>query len=182
MPDFRPYFAIEGPLPWVWKELVGGRYQSRIYPDGLVARITPWEDQYPQEIGKISQKRAENRRKNYLVPEELQRVKAKILSKGEASIRFGNTKTGHGYHGERGDFCLVGGAIKGAHFSAFYRSLELIGGLAYDLCLIDHLATNLLGKPWKSVTIYAARANVFALKGNSNERLFPKLRDLLRPR
>lgn len=114
---------------------------------------------------------------NYVDHAELKRADAKRRSKGEASIRFGVSKSGHGYKGERGDFCLVGGVIRGSNLTLFYRSLELIGGFAYDLCLIDYVST-ILEIHWKDVTIISTKANVFALKGNSNEKLYPKLQKI----
>jgi len=110
---------------------------------------------------------------------EIDRAKKKFQRKGEASIRFGAEKKGHGYSGERGDFCLVGGVIRGKNLSLFYRSLELIGGFAYDLTLIASLE-KLLEVHFQTVTIYATKAFTFALKGNSNEKLFPKLQRIFR--
>ena len=136
-----------------------------------------WEPRYAEGIRKISEKRALNRVTNYLDPNEISRVKVKLVTKKEASMRFGVGKFGHGYHGDRGDFCLIGGVIRGRDLVVFYRSLELIGGFAYDLCLFRELE-KLIDVRWKSVTIMATKANVFALKGNSNEKLYPKLRKI----
>jgi hypothetical protein len=136
-----------------------------------------WNPEYAEAIHRISEKRAANRVMNYLDPQEISRAHKKLTSKGEASIRFGVSKPGHGYSGERGDFCLVGGVIRGKDLTVFYRSLELIGGFAYDLCLFRGLE-ELLDTPWKSITVMATKANVFALKGNSNEKLYPKLRKI----
>lgn len=97
----------------------------------------------------------------------------------DVSIRFGVAKTGHGYNGERGDFCLIGGVYSSGTFTFFYRSLELIGGFAYDLVLIAHLCKELEIEP-KFIEIWAAKAFVFALKGNSNQKLYPKLREILK--
>jgi len=138
-----------------------------------------WDPKYAESIEKISPKRSRNRFDNYVDFLEIERVRAKLISKREASIRFGVAKSGHGYHGERGDFCLVGGAIKGRDLTLMYRSLELIGGLAYDLCLVQKLS-GLFGIEWRKLTIFAARANVFALRGNSNEKLYPKLREIFK--
>lgn len=132
---------------------------------------TPW---FAREIARISPRRVENRRVGYIDEVEMTRVKQKLGRKGEAAIRFGAEKKGHGYSGERGDFCLVGGAIRGRNLSVFYRSLEMIGGFAYDLTLFDYLE-NRLGCTFDTVTIHATKAFVFALKGNSNEKLYPKL-------
>lgn len=159
-----------------WNYLVPA-YKSRSYP-GLIIRFD-WDVSYSQAIERISEKRSLNRCANYLDKAELTRAANKWSRKGEASIRFGVSKPGHGYNGERGDFCLVGGVIRGKHLTLLYRSLELIGGLAYDLCLISMLSSY-TSIPLKTVTILATKANVFALKGNSNEKLFPKLQEIFR--
>lgn len=153
-------------------------YKSRSYTH-LCAKVTDWSDHYGRQMWSLSDRRARNRLSNYLDPFELERVGARLrCGSTEASIRFGVAKKGHGYHGERGDFCLTSGVVSGRHLTLFYRSLELIGGLGYDLCIIAELGSR-LNRQWKSVTIHAAHANVFALKGNSNEKLYPKLRRVL---
>jgi len=161
-------------IPEHWFSLVPS-YASKSY-GGLILKMT-WEPRYAEAILQISQKRAINRINNYVSPSELARAKKKYDSKGQSSIRFGVEKAGAGYHGERGDFCLVGGVIRGRDLTVFYRSLELIGGFAYDLCLFRELE-DLLDIPWKTVTVMATQANVFALRGNSNEKLYPKLRKI----
>lgn len=154
-------------------------YRSAVYSP-LVVQIQKWDDKHALDIETISEKRSSNRVKNYFIPEEIRRVQQRISSDRDSSIRFGNRKEGHGYHGERGDFCLVGGSISllpngaRADLTLMYRSLELIGGFGYDLVLVQRLG-NLLDLEWRRLTILAARAHVFALKGNSNESLFPKL-------
>jgi len=101
----------------------------------------------------------------------------KLAEKREASIRFGVEKKGHGYTGKRGDFCLVGGVVRRKELTVFYRSLELIGGFGYDLTLFDYLA-DYFETRWEHVHILATKAFVFALKGNSNEKLYPRLREI----
>jgi hypothetical protein len=97
----------------------------------------------------------------------------------DVSIRFGVAKEGHGYNGERGDFCLIGGVYGSGTLYLFYRSLELIGGFAYDLVLISEVCRQLEIEP-RYIEIWATKAFVFALKGNSNEKLYPKLRGVFR--
>lgn len=162
-------------IPDHWSSLVPS-YSSRVYP-GLICKLE-WNPSYADRIAQISAKRVTNRISNYVDPAELDRAVLKLSSKGEASIRFGVSKSGHGYNGERGDFCLVGGVIRGKNLTVFYRSLELIGGFAYDLCLLRYLQTYFFG--FKTVTIMATKANVFALKGNSNEKLYPKLVEIFK--
>lgn len=163
-------------LPTVYSSLVP-RYESRSFSQ-LSIRVDRWTDRYAEKIWNISARRAQNRIANYILPEDLERVAERLESTDSASIRFGREKKGRGYHGKRGDFCLIGAAIERRNLTLFYRSLELIGGLGYDLCIIQHLSKE-LGIEWKSITIHAAHANVFALKGNSNESFYPKLRKVL---
>lgn len=176
----QPLLLDAPDLPTAWKTLVP-KYESAQYRP-LVVNIASWDDKYADAIEMISRQRSENRWKNYAIPEEIGRVRKKLCSKDGAAIRFGAKKDGHGYHGERGDFCLVGAAIEGGstrgipkrRLTMFYRSLELIGGFAYDLTLISQLGVELACE-WRCVTIMAAKANVFAVKKNSNEKLYPKL-------
>ncbi len=165
-------------IPSAYRALVP-EYKSRTWKP-LVFKIEKWDFVYGEDVREINKKRADNRSLSYLDPVEITRVYEKLYlqQKSEVSIRFGYEKKGKGYHGERGDFCLVGGAIVNKHLSLFYRSLEMIGGFGYDLTLINRLGAD-LGINWKSVTFFATHANVFALKRNSNEKLYPKLRKIL---
>lgn len=136
-----------------------------------------WDPGLARKIWSISPRRGRNRVTSYIIPSELERVRRKLSGKKEASIRFGHEKKGHGIKGERGDFCLVGGRITRSQLTLFYRSLELIGGLHYDQCII--LALEKLFKiNFKTIKIFTDSAHVFALKGNSNEKLFIQLRKL----
>lgn len=171
-------FLLEAPdLPTAWKTLVPA-YESVQYRP-LLVQIVRWDPKYASAIRKISAERSRNRVRNYLDPKELERVRSKLETKHEASMRFGVRKEGHGYHGERGDFCLVGAAIDRKNLTLFYRAIELIGGFAYDMVLVDHLSRE-LDIPWKKITIMATRAYTFAVKRNSNEKLYPKLREIFR--
>lgn len=150
-------------------------YKSRKYKN--FCGSYKWDVGMAQEVWKISPKRGRNRVTSYLIPDEIQRVKKKLSGKREASIRFGHKKTGHGIKGERGDFCLVGGRVTKTQLTLFYRSLELIGGLHYDQCIIMALE-KVLGLELKTIKIFTDSAHVFALKGNSNEKLFMQLRKI----
>lgn len=139
-----------------------------------------WDRRYGESIKCISSKRSANRVSSYLDPRELDRVSEKIgRGKKDVSIRFGAEKKGHGYSGERGDFCLVGGVYGRKTLTLLYRSIELIGGYGYDLVLLNELQDR-LGLEIKTVRIWAARAFVFALRGNSNEKLYPKLQRIFK--
>jgi hypothetical protein len=164
------------PIPDFWNFVVP-RYESKVVGPLVVNLL--WDSKYAEAIWEISPRRANNRHAGYLDSSEMARALRKLRSKGEASIRFGAEKTGHGYSGERGDFCLVGGVIRGKSLSLLYRSLELIGGFAYDLTLINGIV-QYFGLDLNTVTIYATKAFVFALKGNSNEKLYPKLQEIFR--
>lgn len=134
----------------------------------FVVRLRPWSDEFSPRIRALNPKRADARIASYIDPAEVARAKRKLETKGTAALRFGVEKSGRGYTDERGDFCLVGGAVREAHLTLFYRSLELIGGFGYDVVLIDHLG-ELLDRKWRSVTIHAAQASVFAPQCNSSQ-------------
>lgn len=125
-----------------------------------------WDARVARHMEKLSAKRAASRRASYTIPGELERAKE--------AIRFGVKKEGHGYKGDRGDFCLVGAVKQKKQLTLFYRRLELIGGLHYDLVLVNDIE-KAMGEI-RTVTIYAVEAKVFALRGNSNEKLYQKLR------
>lgn len=126
-----------------------------------------WDRRVYEFIETVSATRCEKRRQTYLIPGELGRA--------NRSIRFGNVKTGHGYTGERPDFCLIGASCHKGHLVAFYRRLELIGGLYYDLALFAAVE-DALG-PLRRVTLMTYKADTFTRKGNSNEKLFYKLKE-----
>lgn len=162
------------PIPVFWNRLVP-EYKSAVLGAGVYHLI--WDPKYAMAIRKISPRRTDNRIAGYLDSPEMERAYKKWLSKRECSIRFGAEKRGHGYSGERGDFCLVGGVVRGSNLSLFYRSLELIGGFAYDLTLIHEIGRR-FALPFGTVSIYTTKAFIFALKGNSNEKLYPKLKEI----
>lgn len=139
-------------------------YKSRSWTPFVVS--FKWDQDAVDNVWNISESRCEKRIASYVDPQELKR------SKG--SIRFGVKKEGHGFHKERGDFCLVGGSLVKGHLSVYYRRVELLGGFHYDLAIFERVA-EIMG-PIKRVTMYASHAMVFALKGNSNEKLYQKLK------
>jgi hypothetical protein len=124
----------------------------------------------------LSAKRAGNRLKAYLIPGELERVKAQLALKRSRgnSIRFGYEKAGRGVGGERGDFCLVGGVVTGRKLTVFYRSLDLIGGFIGDLAVFRHVIDE-LDLRTNVIEVWAVRAEVSALKGNTNESIYAKV-------
>lgn len=126
----------------------------------------PWDKQDANYIWTISKARCQKRIDSYVDFNELDRSRE--------SIRFGVRKEGHGYRGARGDFCLVAGHLDKGNLSLFYRRLELLGGLHFDLAVID--AVEEAKGPLKRISIFAVEAKVFALRGNSNEKLYSKLR------
>lgn len=167
-------------------------YKSQSFRPFFVRASTEGLSEFAKRIRGISAKRSGNRIGNYVNPDEIRRVRAKIQggdgsTEGhlarrrkarDFSIRFGVSKTGHGYSGERGDFCLVAAVYSSRTLTLFYRSIELIGGFAFDLVLIDHVIKE-LGVKVDFIEIWSPKAFIFALKGNSNEKLFPKLRKIL---
>lgn len=73
----------------------------------------------------------------------------------------------------RADFRLIAGSLKDGNLTLFYRRLELIGGLHYDLALIAAVE-DAMG-PLKTITIMAVKADAFTRKGGSNEKLYKQL-------
>ena len=134
----------------------------------FVVTLTHWDTQYGKRIFELNPRRAQKRLDAYVDGVELARARTKLRSKGACAIRFGVEKSGRGYTDERGDFCLVAGGVKGSHLTLFYRSLELIGGFGFDLVLIDYLA-QYFDVPWRSVTLHAAQASIFAPKCNDSQ-------------
>ena len=136
-----------------------------------------WDRTLADRVYAISPKRAEKRIRSYVSPDEAIRVHDKISeNKQSVSIRFGVKKEGHGISGSRGDFCLVAGVLtRKKHLTLYYRSLELLGGLHYDTTLIAFLEST-LGVALQTIEIYAVEAHAFALRGNSNEALYEKLK------
>lgn len=134
-----------------------------------------WDDSIVDFLEDVSARRCATRRGNYIIPGELQRARD-AAKKGSAgcSIRFGNVKEGHGFDGERKDFCLVGGTYKAKTLTMFYRRLDLLGGLFYDMVIVDEVE-RIIG-PIRAVVIYAVQSDVYARHGGSNEALYKKLR------
>lgn len=141
-----------------------------------------WDEAQVNDILDISRPRALKRIATYVIPTELPRI-AKLLEdqpKRGASMRFGLKKLGRGISHEngRGDFCLVGGVIERRTFTAFYRSVDLLGGFLYDLAIFQHVFNELSLKP-RVVNIFAVKCGVAALRGNSNEALHAKIMKLI---
>lgn len=155
-------------LSEMWLSLVP-EYRSKAYVPLHVS--FPWDRAVAEEMWKISPKRCEKRMRSYVIPGELER--------SDGSIRFGHSKTGRGYHGnKRGDFCLVAGVYGKGQLTVFYRALELIGGFHFDLPL--YAAVEDVMGPIKRVNIFAVRAFVFGVKGvksMTKERLYEQMRE-----
>lgn len=164
-------------IPEAFRRLVP-RYKSCSH--GPITICVKWEPKYAHSVATINPKRATDRISNYIIPTELARARARLdRGKKDFSLRFGKEKPGRGYYEERGDFCLVAGAVDGRRMTVFHRSLECIGGWAYDLCVIEYVNEQLDLK-LREVTFMAAKAHVFALKRNSNEALYPKLQRIFK--
>lgn len=131
-----------------------------------------WDPSLADFMETVSAKRCAKRRDSYLIPGELKRA--------TQSIRFGMAKTGRGYREKRGDFCLIGGAWEEGKLTLFYRRVELIGGLHFDLAVIKEVE-EWMG-PIKTVTVMAVGAKVFALARGSNEKLYARLMEFYRGR
>jgi hypothetical protein len=170
--------SLRGTIADVWNEAVPSFTCAGYTP--FMADLKPWDNLVGERIAAISPSRARKRWNTYVSENELERVQARLEKSPKVSIRFGVSKTGQGFKGARGDFCLVGGAIVRRHLTLFYRSLELVGGLGYDLTLISTLSDR-LEIPFSRVTIYAVSAFVFAPQCNvshTKEKLFNQLQDI----
>ena len=152
-------------LSHAWLDLVPA-YRSRSYQPLHIS--FPWDPEYAAWAERLSPSRVAKRRRSYEIPGELDR--------STGSIRFGVEKTGAGVAGRRADFCLIGAAFhRERHdLTVFYRRLELQGGLHFDLPMFQTIHDDF--RTIRTLTIYALVADVFAPKGNSNERLNPVLR------
>jgi hypothetical protein len=143
-------------------------YKSKSYTPFHVT--FPWDSEAIKLVWSISEGRCRKRLNSYLIPGELERART--------SVRFGHEKPGRGYQTQRGDFCLLAGSIKSGHLTLHYRSLELIGGLHFDLPVWD--AVNDAIGPVKKVSIFAAYAFVFGVRGNKSmtkERLYGQVNE-----
>lgn len=138
-----------------------------------------WDSAIADEMQRISQRRVYNRLSSYIIPGEFERSSKFTAGRGCRAFRFGYQKGGNGLHGTRGDFCLVGGAYEKKKLTVFYRSLDLIGGLHYDTAIFA--AIEKVVGPVRVVTIMAVSAEINAMRGNSNEKLYAKLVDYYNP-
>lgn len=136
---------------------------------------------YADQIREVSERRSTNRINSYFIPDEIDRVRMRLKTgANNVSIRFGRLKKGTGFHpGERSDFCLIGGVVSGSETSRrlllFYRSIEMTGGFAFDLVLIRKLEI-MLNIEFKQIEIWAHNHFSIAIRGNSNQKLYPKLK------
>lgn len=157
--------------PKITKFLSLGQMFTQLVPEYTNYGWTPflvrwkWDRRDADMMERISANRCQRRRSSYLMPGELDRA--------TRSIRFGHKKTGAGFDGERKDFCLIGGALKDGNLSLFYRRLELIGGLHYDLAVMAAVE-DAMG-PLKTISLFAVKADTFTRKGNSNEKPYHQL-------
>lgn len=127
----------------------------------------PYDPSTANFLRKLNPTRFDKRRREYVDPKEIER------SKG--TFRFGVKKSGRGFQKERGDFCLIGGHLDGKHLHLFYRRIEIVGGLHFDLSVIEAVRKKF---EIRRVTIFATHAFQFGVKGRlslSKERLYKSL-------
>lgn len=155
----------------VHTDMVGGyvskRFRHHTFSFG-------WDQDLAARVTSINPKRAAKRVQSYVDDNELSRVIGRVQSGKDFSVRFGVEKTGAGNFGERGDFCLLGAAYSKKTLTLHYRSLELFGGLVYDQAILLHVI-NYLQVEVNRVVVMASSCHSFALRGNSNQKLFEKL-------
>jgi hypothetical protein len=152
-------------------DMIGG-YVSKRFKHHVFSYT--WQESLARAVTSINPDRANKRIASYVDDAELRRVEGRITAGKDFSLRFGVQKTGTGNFGERGDFCLLGAAYSKKVLTLHYRSLELFGGLVYDQAIILHLISHLKIEV-KTIVIMATSCHSFALKGNSNQKLFEKL-------
>lgn len=154
IPTFETYGAL-------FKYFVPS-YKSKSYRP-FIARLV-WDPRMDEAVRSVSDQRCEKRLKAYVIPGEFDRQ----VSGEHRAIRFGFKKGGHnGIHKkERADFCLVGGSYHRHHLTVFYRSIELIGGLTFDLAIYAEVERQ-FGKI-KTITIMSPSAHVLALRRKNN--------------
>lgn len=155
----------------VHERMVGGyvskRFKHHVFSFG-------WDHTLAAEVTSINPDRAKKRVLSYVDNEELDRVLPRVRAGKDFSIRFGVEKTGAGNFGERGDFCLLGAAYSKKVLTLHYRSLELFGGLVYDQAILQWVIAYLQIEVSR-IVVMATSCHSFALRGNSNQKLFEKL-------
>lgn len=159
----------------VHTDMVGG-YVSRRFPHHVFS--FGWNPDLAQRV-LVNPKRAAKRIASYVDYADLARASSRSDNGKDFSIRFGVEKTGSGNFGERGDFCLLGASYttRGRTLTLHYRSLELFGGLVYDQAiLLEVIGT--LNLDVKRIVVMCGSCHSFALRGNSNEKLYAKLLDI----
>lgn len=163
----------------VHAELIGG-YVSKAFKHHVFS--FGWDEDLARRV-LVNPKRAEKRVASYVDYEDIARAATRAANGKDFSVRFGVEKTGTGNFGERGDFCLLGAnyTTRGKTLTLHYRSLELIGGLVYDQAILLEVI-KLLEIEVKRVVVMCGSCHSFALKGNSNEKLWEKLQLIYAPR
>ncbi len=160
----------------VHETMVGGyvsrRFKHHVFSFG-------WDAVLACLVTSINPDRAKKRVLSYVDNAELDRVRPRVEAGKDFSIRFGVEKTGAGNFGERGDFCLLGAAYSKKVLTLHYRSLELFGGLVYDQAILSWVISYLQIEV-KTIVVMATSCHSFALKGNSNQKLFEKLGPIYR--
>ena len=156
----------------VHTQMVGG-YTSKRFPHHTFS--FGWDADLARRV-LVNPKRATKRVASYVDYTDLARASSRATSGKDFSIRFGVEKTGSGNFGERGDFCLLGASYttKGRTLTLHYRSLELFGGLVYDQAILLEVI-EVLGIEPKRIVVMCGSCHSFALRGNSNEKLYRQL-------
>lgn len=155
-------------------KLLGGYVSKRFSP---MVFSMDWNPADAMRMTQINPKRRNKRVASYLNPDELKRAQSRIDAGKDFSIRMGVKKEGSGNFGkERGDFCLLGMSYSKKKLTLHYRSLELFGGLVYDQAIIKAFQDQ-TGVKIKKIIYMCASCHSFALKGNSNQKLFQKLKE-----
>ena len=129
-----------------------------------------WDQPTADFVRSLSEKRWQSRIATYVIPGEFERLPMELSGR---SLRFGHHKSGSGIRGNRKDFCLLSGVLRRNTLTVFYRRLELIGGLHYDLAVFNEVRLQV--GAFKQVTVWALQSDTYCPSGCSNERLYSRL-------
>lgn len=122
----------------------------------------------------LTKRRAAKREESYLIPGEIEAARQRWEETHEpVDFHFGYHKAGGGFFGPRADFCLMAGSYDGTTLSLYFRALNLVAGLAYDLVLIKDII-EMLGVRPRQISIFAQRAFIFPID-NAGKKLFSQI-------
>lgn len=127
-----------------------------------------------ETIRGLTKRRAAKREEAYLIPGEIEAARQRWEETQEpVDFHFGYFKAGGGFHGPRADFCLLAGSYDGVTLSLYFRAMNLVAGLVYDLVLAKDII-EMMGIEPEEISIFAQRAFIFPID-NAGMKLFSQL-------